>query len=80
MKMMYMKIYIILPGLFGVCPQTRKFFNLLIKGVKLIECGSLWKKVIRHLLRDGMVMGLIKKGEGGRVKKGARFNQVKRGE
>ena len=40
----------------------------------------MWKKVIRHLLRDSMVMGLIKKGEGGRVKNGARFNQVKRGE
>jgi len=64
MKMMYMKIYIILPGLFGVCPQTRQFFILLIEGVKLMECGYLWKKVRGHLLEGSMVMGLIKEGEG----------------
>ena len=77
---MHMEIYIILPGLFGVCPQTQKVYALLVKGVNLVKCGSLWGKAIRHLWRDSKVMGLIKEGEGGRVKNGARFNRVKRGE
>ena len=45
-----------------------------------MECGSLCKKVRGHLLEGSMVMGLIKEGEGARVKNGARFNRVKRGE
>jgi len=78
--MMHMKICIILPWLFGVCPQTQKVFALLVKGVNLVKCGSLWGKAIGHLWRESMVKGLIKEGEGGRVKNGARFNRVKRGE
>jgi len=78
--MMHVEICIILPGLFGVCPQTQKAFALLIKGVNLVKCGSLWGKAIGHLWSESMVMGLIQEGEGGRVKNGARFSRVKRGE
>ena len=80
MKMMHVEICIILPGLFRVCPQTQKVFALLIKGINLMKCCSLWGKAIGHLWRESMVMGLIKEGEGGRVKNGAWFNRVKRGE
>jgi len=80
MKMNPLNMYIILPGLFGVCPQTRRVFFLLIKEVNFMKRGSLREKLIRHLLRDSMVMGLIKEGEGGRVENGARFKRVKRGE
>jgi len=78
--MMHVEICIILPGLFGVCPQTQKVFVLLVKGVNLMKCGFLWGKAIGHLWRESMVMGLIKEGEGERVKIGARFNRVKKGE
>ena len=62
--MMYMEIYIILPGLFGVCPQTQKVFALLVKGVNLVKCGSLWGKAIGHLRRESKAMDWIKGGEG----------------
>jgi len=78
--MMHRKICITLPGLFGVCPQTQKVFALLVKGVNRMKCGSLWGKAIGHLWRESMVMGLIKEGEGGRVKNEARFNRLKTGE
>ena len=68
--MMHVEICIILPGLFGVCPQTQKVFALLIKGVNLVKCGSLLGKAIGPLWRDSKVVGLIKEGEGRRVKMG----------
>jgi len=49
---MHMEICIILPGLFGVCPQTQKVFALLIKGFNLVKCGSLWGNAIGHLWRE----------------------------
>jgi len=75
-----LNMYIILPGLFGVCPQTRRVFFPLVKEVNFMKRGSLREKDIRHLLRDSMVLGLIKEGEGERVENGARSNRVKRSE
>ena len=64
--MMHMEICIILPGLFGVCPQTQKVFAPLVKGVNLVKCGSLWGKAIGHLWRESKAMGWIK-GEEGKI-------------
>ena len=77
--MMLMEICIILPRLFGVCPQTREFFILFIQGGIFMEWGSLWKKTIGHLLKSSMSMGLIKEGKG-RVETRVGLSWEKRGE
>ena len=63
---MHMEICIILPGLFGVCPQTQKVFVIVVKGVNLVKCGSLWGKAIGHLWRESKAIGWIE-GEEGKV-------------
>ena len=75
--MMHMEICIILPGLFGACPQTQEFFILLIQEGIFMEWGSLWKKTMGHLLRSSMSIGFIKEGMG-RVE--ARLDSVGRRE
>ena len=77
--MMHMEMCIILPGLFGVCPQTQEFFILLIQEGIFMEWGSLWKKIIGHLLKSSMSMGLTKEGKG-RVETRVRLGWEKRGE
>ena len=64
MKMNALNIYIILPGLFGVCPQTRRVFFRLTKEVNFTKWGSLREKVMRHLRKGSMSMGLKKEGKG----------------
>ena len=79
MKMNPLNIYIILPGLFGVCPQTRRVFFRLIKEVNFMNWGSLREKVIRHLWKSIMSMGLKKEGKG-RLETRGRLGWEKRGE
>ena len=75
--MRHMEICIILPRLFGVCPQTQKVYALLVKGVNLVKCGSWWGKAIRHLSRDSKVVGLIKECV---ERKGEKWGWVQSGE
>ena len=62
MKMNPLNIYIILPGLFGVCPQTREFFILLIQEGIFMEWGFLWKKNHRASLEEQYEHGVDKRG------------------
>ena len=79
MKMKPLNIYIILPRLFGVCPQTRSVFFPLIKEVNFMKWVSLREKVIRHLWKGSTSMWLKKEGKG-RVETRGRLGWEKRGE